>query len=111
MCRWCVAIGDCPARHVRRMVRRPAGAGCRRAGPPAVRADQPDGACRGRSSLLFAVSCWQYTTPGALAKTQEGCNLNATTGGRTRTTGGRTMSQYNPQACLLYTSDAADDLL
>src|SRR5450756_408119 len=36
----------------------------------------------------------------SLAKTQERCNLNETTGGRTRTTGGRTMSQYNPQAVM-----------
>src|SRR5450830_2036834 len=100
MCRRCDPTGGCLPRHARRMVRRPAGAGCRRAGPRAVRVDRPDGASRGRSSLLFAVSCWQYTTPDALAKTQEGCNLNATTGGRTRTTGGRTMSQYNPQAVM-----------
>src|SRR5450759_3827515 len=100
MCRRCDPTGGCLPRHARRMVRRPAGAGCWGAGPPAVRVDRPDGACRGRSSLRFAVSCWQYTTPGALAKTRERCNLNETTGGRTRTTGGRTMSQYNPQAVM-----------
>src|SRR5450756_103723 len=100
MCRRCVPIGDCPPRHARRTVPRPAGAGCRRAGQPAVRADQPDGACRVCSSLQFAVSCEKYTTPGALAKTRERCSLNETTGGRTRTTGGRTMSQHNPQAVM-----------